>query len=78
MDQKRSWTSRLKGLMLKHFGVNIPDHVRQLVMQLGQVPQGNKMKDLGRPLQYTSTDQVAIFSRIGPTVEPSHFRSPKE
>ncbi|OQV23741.1 putative Pleckstrin-like proteiny domain-containing family G member 1 [Hypsibius exemplaris] len=40
MEQKRAWTSRLKTMMLKNFGVSIPEHVQQLVMQLGEVHQG--------------------------------------
>jgi hypothetical protein len=40
MEQKRAWTSRLKEMMLKNFGVKIPEHVQQLVMQLGEVHRG--------------------------------------
>ncbi|XP_055342301.1 uncharacterized protein LOC129590889 isoform X2 [Paramacrobiotus metropolitanus] len=39
LEHKRAWTSRLKELLLKHFGANIPEHVRQLVMELGAVNQ---------------------------------------
>lgn len=43
MDQKRAWTSRLKELMLKNFGVSIPEHVQKLVMQLGEAQKGMRL-----------------------------------
>ncbi|XP_065344779.1 uncharacterized protein LOC135942550 isoform X2 [Cloeon dipterum] len=36
LEQKREWTQQLKRVILENYSVAIPNHARQLVMQLGQ------------------------------------------
>lgn len=46
LHHKREWTLQIKRVILENYSAVIPNHARQLVMQLGQDVQDNESKSL--------------------------------
>lgn len=56
IQHKREWTQQIKRVILENYSAVIPNHARQLVMQLGQDVQTNELSsDKWSPLKQPST-----------------------
>ncbi|XP_045461885.1 pleckstrin homology domain-containing family G member 3 isoform X2 [Harmonia axyridis] len=77
-QHKREWTLQIKRVILENYSAVIPNHARQLVMQLGQdISEIEETEEKWTPLKHSSNTPHYLErrSRIRKTVDPSGRRA---